>query len=75
MASGLRTPSGSSACTSSTPSPCCRWSRWSGPRRTDDATLATAFAVGKALRKSCVLVRDAPAFVVNRLLTRLSSAR
>ncbi|MBF9128376.1 enoyl-CoA hydratase/isomerase family protein [Plantactinospora sp. S1510] len=38
--------------------------------RTDDATLATAFAVGKTLRKSCVLVADAPAFVVNRLLTR-----
>jgi 3-hydroxyacyl-CoA dehydrogenase/enoyl-CoA hydratase/carnithine racemase len=38
--------------------------------RTDDASLATAFAVGKALRKSCVLVKDAPAFVVNRLLTR-----
>ncbi|MBL8932241.1 MAG: enoyl-CoA hydratase/isomerase family protein [Kineosporiaceae bacterium] len=38
--------------------------------RTDDATLATAFAVGKGLRKSCVLVADAPAFVVNRLLTR-----
>jgi 3-hydroxyacyl-CoA dehydrogenase len=38
--------------------------------RTDDATLATAFAVGQRLRKSCVLVKDAPAFVVNRLLTR-----
>ncbi|BCB87885.1 3-hydroxyacyl-CoA dehydrogenase NAD-binding domain-containing protein [Phytohabitans suffuscus] len=38
--------------------------------RTDDATLATAFAVGKELKKSCVLVKDAPAFVVNRLLTR-----
>ena len=38
--------------------------------RTDDATLATAFATGKALKKSCVLVKDAPAFVVNRLLTR-----
>ena len=37
---------------------------------TDDATLATAFAVGKQLKKSCVLVKDAPAFVVNRLLTR-----
>ncbi|MEV0307147.1 3-hydroxyacyl-CoA dehydrogenase NAD-binding domain-containing protein [Nonomuraea fuscirosea] len=36
---------------------------------TDDATLATAFAVGKALKKSSVLVKDAPAFVVNRLLT------
>lgn len=37
---------------------------------TDDATLATAFAVGKALRKSCVLVKDAPAFVFNRLVNR-----
>jgi 3-hydroxyacyl-CoA dehydrogenase/enoyl-CoA hydratase/carnithine racemase len=37
---------------------------------TDDAALATAFAVGKQLKKSCVLVSDAPAFVVNRLLTR-----
>jgi 3-hydroxyacyl-CoA dehydrogenase/enoyl-CoA hydratase/carnithine racemase len=37
---------------------------------TDDATLATAFSVGKQLKKSCVLVKDAPAFVVNRLLTR-----
>ncbi len=37
---------------------------------TDDATLATAFAVGRALKKSSVLVKDAPAFVVNRLLTR-----
>jgi 3-hydroxyacyl-CoA dehydrogenase/enoyl-CoA hydratase/carnithine racemase len=41
--------------------------------RTDDATLATAFAVGKELRKSSVLVKDAPAFVVNRLLTRFTS--
>ena len=38
--------------------------------QTDDATLATAFAVGKALKKSCVMVKDAPAFVVNRLLMR-----
>ncbi|GAA0912525.1 3-hydroxyacyl-CoA dehydrogenase NAD-binding domain-containing protein [Nonomuraea longicatena] len=37
---------------------------------TDTATLATAFAVGRTLRKSSVLVKDAPAFVVNRLLTR-----
>ena len=41
--------------------------------RTDDATLATGFAVGRALRKSCVLVRDAPAFVFNRLLLRALS--
>ncbi|HEX6337918.1 MAG TPA: 3-hydroxyacyl-CoA dehydrogenase NAD-binding domain-containing protein [Jiangellaceae bacterium] len=39
--------------------------------RTDGATLATAFAVGKALKKSSVLVKDAPGFVVNRILTRL----
>jgi len=38
--------------------------------RTDDASLATAFAVGKELKKSCVLVADRPAFVVNRLLNR-----
>ncbi|MBS2538959.1 enoyl-CoA hydratase/isomerase family protein [Catenulispora sp. NF23] len=38
--------------------------------KTDEASLATAFAVGKTLKKSCVLVKDAPAFVVNRLLTR-----
>jgi 3-hydroxyacyl-CoA dehydrogenase/enoyl-CoA hydratase/carnithine racemase len=37
---------------------------------TDDAALATAFAVGKQLRKNSVLVLDRPAFVVNRLLTR-----
>ncbi len=41
-----------------------------GAAHTDDATLATALAVGKALKKNCVLVKDAPAFVVNRLLTR-----
>lgn len=38
--------------------------------QTDDAALATAFSVSKALKKSSVLVSDAPAFVVNRLLTR-----
>ncbi|MCW2903443.1 MAG: 3-hydroxyacyl-CoA dehydrogenase NAD-binding protein [Streptosporangiaceae bacterium] len=38
--------------------------------RTGDEALATAFSVGKQLKKSCVLVKDAPAFVVNRLLTR-----
>ena len=37
---------------------------------TGDAAAATALAVGKKLKKSCVLVKDAPAFVVNRLLTR-----
>jgi len=37
---------------------------------TGDAAVATALAVGKALKKNCVLVKDSPAFVVNRLLTR-----
>ena len=38
--------------------------------QTDDAALATAFATAKQLKKSAVLVKDAPAFVVNRVLTR-----
>ncbi|MBO8191429.1 enoyl-CoA hydratase/isomerase family protein [Streptomyces oryzae] len=38
--------------------------------RTDDAALATAFGVAKKLKKTAVLVKDAPAFVVNRVLTR-----
>jgi 3-hydroxyacyl-CoA dehydrogenase/enoyl-CoA hydratase/carnithine racemase len=37
---------------------------------TDDASLATALAAGKDLKKNCVIVADRPAFVVNRLLTR-----
>ncbi|WP_431980953.1 3-hydroxyacyl-CoA dehydrogenase NAD-binding domain-containing protein [Streptomyces qinglanensis] len=38
--------------------------------QTDDAALATAFGVAKKLKKTAVLVKDAPAFVVNRVLTR-----
>ncbi|MFC5666218.1 3-hydroxyacyl-CoA dehydrogenase NAD-binding domain-containing protein [Kitasatospora misakiensis] len=38
--------------------------------RTDDASLATAFGVSKKLKKTAVLCKDAPAFVVNRILTR-----
>ena len=38
--------------------------------QTDDPSLATAFAVAKQLRKNAILVKDAPAFVVNRILTR-----
>ena len=41
--------------------------------QTDDVTLATAWAVTEKLRKRGVLVRDAPAFVVNRLLARQGS--
>ena len=39
-------------------------------RETDDVTLATAWDVVQRLRKRGVVVRDAPGFVVNRLLTR-----
>ncbi|MHA7293881.1 3-hydroxyacyl-CoA dehydrogenase NAD-binding domain-containing protein [Arthrobacter sp. HLT1-21] len=38
---------------------------------TDDAVLATAFALAKELKKSAVLVQDATAFVVNRILGRM----
>ena len=40
---------------------------------TDDATLATAFATGKALKKTSILVKDSPSFIVNRLLGRFMS--
>ena len=40
---------------------------------TDGTTLATAWEVTRQLRKTGVLVADAPAFVVNRLLARLGS--
>ena len=39
--------------------------------KTSDEVLATAFVLGKALKKTTVLARDAPAFVVNRVLLRL----
>ncbi len=38
--------------------------------QTDDATLATAFATGRALKKTTILVQDSPSFIVNRLLGR-----
>ncbi|MBD3783297.1 MAG: enoyl-CoA hydratase/isomerase family protein, partial [Micrococcales bacterium] len=37
---------------------------------TDEATLATGFAVGKGLRKTCIRSKDSASFVVNRLLGR-----
>ncbi len=40
---------------------------------TDDVTLASAWAVTTKLRKTGVLVQDAPGFVVNRLLGRQGS--
>ena len=41
--------------------------------QTGDVTLATAWAVSGKLRKRGVLVRDAPAFVVNRVLSRTTA--
>jgi len=41
--------------------------------RTDDATVATAADLTAKLHKRPLLVQDAPAFVVNRILTRLLS--
>ena len=41
--------------------------------QTDDATLATAFGTGKALKKTTILVQDSPSFIVNRLLGRFMS--
>jgi 3-hydroxyacyl-CoA dehydrogenase/enoyl-CoA hydratase/carnithine racemase len=42
-------------------------------QQTDDVTLATAWHVTGRLRKRGVLVSDAPAFVVNRLLSRTTT--
>jgi 3-hydroxyacyl-CoA dehydrogenase/enoyl-CoA hydratase/carnithine racemase len=39
--------------------------------QTDDAVLATAFVLARGLKKTAVLVKDAAAFVVNRVLLRL----
>ncbi len=38
--------------------------------RTDDAALATAFAVGRRLGKTCVRSKDSASFIANRLLGR-----
>ncbi|WP_182523646.1 3-hydroxyacyl-CoA dehydrogenase NAD-binding domain-containing protein [Nocardioides dongkuii] len=40
---------------------------------TSDVALATAFATGKALKKTTILVNDSPSFIVNRLLGRFMS--
>jgi 3-hydroxyacyl-CoA dehydrogenase/enoyl-CoA hydratase/carnithine racemase len=39
---------------------------------TDDVTLATVWGVGEKLGKRPILVNDAPGFVVNRVLTRMT---
>jgi len=38
--------------------------------KTDDTTLATAFATGKKLKKTTILAKDSPSFIANRLLGR-----
>ena len=42
-------------------------------QETDDVALATAWETAKKLRKRPVLVKDAPAFIVNRVLTRMTT--
>lgn len=39
--------------------------------KTNQATLATAFGLARKLKKTGILVKDAPAFLVNRILTRM----
>lgn len=39
--------------------------------RTSDLALATAFDLSKKIKKTAVLVKDSPAFLVNRILTRM----
>jgi 3-hydroxyacyl-CoA dehydrogenase/enoyl-CoA hydratase/carnithine racemase len=39
--------------------------------KTGEQALATAFSLAKGLKKTAVLVKDAPAFLVNRLLTKM----
>jgi 3-hydroxyacyl-CoA dehydrogenase len=39
--------------------------------KTNAVTLATAFAVARTLNKTAILVKDSPAFLVNRILTKM----
>ena len=41
-------------------------------RRAEDVALATVWASARQLRKRPILVEDAPGFVVNRVLTRMT---
>ncbi|HYR01990.1 MAG TPA: 3-hydroxyacyl-CoA dehydrogenase NAD-binding domain-containing protein, partial [Syntrophobacteria bacterium] len=39
--------------------------------KTNAVTLATAFSIARTLNKTAILVKDAPAFLVNRILTKM----
>jgi 3-hydroxyacyl-CoA dehydrogenase len=39
--------------------------------RTNALTLSTAFSIARTLNKTAILVKDAPAFLVNRILTKM----
>jgi 3-hydroxyacyl-CoA dehydrogenase/enoyl-CoA hydratase/carnithine racemase len=41
--------------------------------KTDEVSLVTAFECARKIRKTAILVKDSPAFLVNRLLTKLLS--
>jgi 3-hydroxyacyl-CoA dehydrogenase/enoyl-CoA hydratase/carnithine racemase len=41
-------------------------------KKTNDTTASTAGAVAKKIKKTIVVLKDAPAFLVNRLLTRVN---
>ena len=62
------TRAGSSACTSSTRSRRCRWSRSSSRRVTEPQARAAALAFTRAIDKLPLPCRSAPGFLVNRVL-------
>jgi 3-hydroxyacyl-CoA dehydrogenase len=70
MDPGSTGPNVSPACTSSTPVAIMPLVEVVRAVKTDDTSVATTIAVAKKLKKNAVLVADAPAFVVNRLLIR-----
>ena len=72
MAAGLRIRNASSGCISSTPSPCSRSSSSSALRPPTTSRSRPPGTSRRSSASAASLVKDAPAFVVNRLLTRQS---